>query len=56
MESEAVVIEGKNLTYISKLATSKKIANSVLAQLYMKNWMFPSSDAVILQLSPIMAS
>lgn len=25
MESEAVVIEGKNLTYISKLATSKKL-------------------------------
>lgn len=58
MESEAVVIGGKNLTYISKLATSKekKNASSVPAQLYVKNGMILSSDATILQLSPIMAS
>lgn len=48
MESEAVVIGGKNLTYISKLATSqKKKATSVLVQLCVKKGMFLSSDAAI---------
>lgn len=49
---EAVVIGGKNLTYISKLATSQKKkkkekATSVLVQLSVKKGMFLSPDAAI---------
>lgn len=51
MESEAVVIGGKNLTYISKLATNQKKKNkkvtSVLVQLCVKKGMFLSSDAAV---------